>query len=311
MSDSLIAKKRLEESDKEKEKEKEKTNSKKKKVESNKNDEENDEEEESSSSDGQPRQSLFGNNEKGFTGGLFGDLDNPQKPTSLFDNSQKSTDLFGKPKEGTSLFGNTGGSLFGNNKSEEKTSGGLFSGALFDFSNINKKKEDEEEGDGDDNIGKSNSPKHEYNPENENNENKPDKDGYIKRYIKKVDNILLYDKLRNTYISKGEGFIIIETQEKEKENNKKERFAIILYRNSIGGIIFQGIVHDKINKCVSYEKKLKYICYFSFLIEQNDEKNKYTLGQAKIPFSSLDESNKFSEKYENTIKYIKNEIDDF
>ena len=320
MSDSLLGKKRCEESDKEKEKEK--TNTKKKKVESNKKDEEKDEEEESSSSDGQPRQSLFGNNEKGFTGGLFGDLDNPQKPTSLFDNSQKSTNLFDnpqkptslfdKPKEGTSLFGNTGGSLFGNNQSEEKTSGGLFSGALFDFSNINKKKEDEEEeGDGDDNIGKSNSPKHEYNPENENNENKPDKDGYIKRYIKKVDNILLYDKLRNTYISKGEGFIIIETQEKENENNKKERFAIILYRNSIGGIIFQGIVHDKINKCVSYEKKLKYICYFSFLIEQNDEKNKYTLGQAKIPFSSLDESNKFSEKYENTIKYIKNEIDDF
>ena len=296
MSDSLLGKKRLEESDKEKEK----TNTKKKKVESNKKDEEKDEEEESSSSDGQPRQSLFGNNEKGFTGGLFGDLDNPQKPTSLFgnpqkstnlfDNPQKPTSLFDKPKEGTSLFGNTGGSLFGNNQSKE---------------------DEEEEGDGDDNIGKSNSPKHEYNPENENNENKPDKDGYIKRYIKKVDNILLYDKLRNTYISKGEGFIIIETQEKENENNKKERFAIILYRNSIGGIIFQGIVHDKINKCVSYEKKLKYICYFSFLIEQNDEKNKYTLGQAKIPFSSLDESNKFSEKYENTIKYIKNEIDDF
>jgi len=35
---------------------------------------------------------------------------------------------------------------------------------LFDFSNINKKKEEEEE-EGDDNIGKSNSPKREYNPE--------------------------------------------------------------------------------------------------------------------------------------------------
>ena len=314
MSDSLLGKKRELEKEKVSNEENEKSNSKKKKIESNEKEISKDEEESSSSSsDEQPKQSLFGNNETGFKGGLFGDLDNPQKPTGLF---EKTKEEGTNPFKGQNLFSNTGGSLFGNIQTEQKTSGGLFSGELFDFSNINKKKDDEEgeDGEGDDNIGKSNSPKHEYNPENESNENKEDKDGYIKRYIKKVENILLYDKILKTYVSKGEGFIIIDTQEKVEENNKKERYARILYRNSIGAIIFQGIIHVELNKLVSYEKKLKYICYFSFLVKQDDEKdekNNLTLGQAKIPFTSLDESNKFSEKYQNTVKYLKYEIEDF
>ena len=210
---SLLGKKR--ESEKREElKEEVKKKSKKKE----KKNEEEEDDSSSSSSESQPRQSLFGKNEKGFKGGLFGDLDNPQQPTSLFD----------KPKEGTSLFGNTSGNLFGNISSETKPSSGLFSGGLFNFSQINKKKEDEGEGEGeaenegDDNIGKSNSPKHEYNPENE---NKEDKDGYIKRYIKKVDKVLLYDGLQKTFVSKGDGFLIIETQEVENEEKKKGKIC--------------------------------------------------------------------------------------
>lgn len=294
---TLLGKKRESEKRKDLEENEEKSSKKK-------NKKEKEDDSSSSSSESQPKQSLFGKNEKGFTGGLFGDLDNPQKQTSLFE----------KPQEGTSLFGNTGGSLFGNIQSESKSSGGLFSGGLFDFSQINKKKDEEGEGEGegegDDNIGKSNSPKHEYNPEDD-KDNKEDKDGYIKRYIKKVDNALLYDKLRKTFISKGEGFIIIETQEKENGGEKKQRFARILFRNSIGGIIFQGILHGQINKCIISEKKLKHICLFIFVVKQDDEKNNLSYAQAKIPFNTLEEVNKFSEKYNNTIKYIKNEIDEF
>lgn len=260
---------------------------------------EKDVEDSSSSSDDQPKQSLFGNNEKGFTGGLFGDLDNPQQPTSLFGNKE------GKPQE-SSLFGNTEGKLFGNLDLDKEKSSSLFGSGLFDFSKINKKKEEEEENEENDNIGKSNSPKHEYNPEID---NKEDKDGYIKRYIKKVDKALLYDKLKNTYISKGEGFIIIETQEKDEK--KKERYARILFRNTIGSIMFQGILNDQINKCIPYEKKLKHVCHFIFLVKDDDQNNPLSLAQAKVIFTSLDEITKFTEKYQNTIKYIKHEIDDF
>jgi len=264
--------------------------------------EEKDNDESSSSSPSQPKKSLFSNKETGFKGGLFGDLDNPKSaPTSLFGNST-----------GGSLFGNTGGSLFGNIESKPSNNS-LFSGGLFDFSKVNSKKEEEnnnEEGEGDDNIGKSNSPKHEYNPEKDENEKKEDEDGYRKRYAKKVDNASLYEKLKKTFVSRGEGFIIIETQEKENKDNKKERFARIVYRNLIGGIIFQGILHDKINKCVKLEKKLKHICHVIFLTkEENSEE--LSLAQAKIVFTTQEEIDTFYEKYNNTIKYIKNEIDDF
>ena len=259
-----------------------------------------------SSDDGQPIQSLFGKNEKGFTGGLFGNLDEPGKSTSLF----------GGQKEGTGLFSNTGGSLFGNlkNDKKEEKKGSLFGEGLFDFSNVNKKEEkdeNEEDNEGDDNIGKSNSPKHEYNPEKE-EENKTDKDNYIKRYAKKFDNVLFYEKKEkdNVYVSKGEGFLIIETQEKEKDS-KKERFARILYRNTIGGIIFQGLLNDQINKCITYEKKLKHICNFIFLVKESEESNKLSLGQAKAPFTTIEEINKFSDAYNNSIKYIRHEIDEF
>jgi len=323
----LLGKKRESEKLNNSEEEKESPIKKQKKSEVKKDDnlEKKDVDDSSESSDSQPKQTLFGNNEKGFTGGLFGDLDNPQKSTSLFEKKDEGTGLFSNT--GGSLFGNiktegglfgstkTEGSLFGNSKSESKPNegGGLFSGGLFDFSQINKPKDNDDneinkdEGEeGDDNIGKSNSPKREYNPE----ENKEDKDGFIKRYSKKVDNTLLYDKLQKTYISRGEGFIIIETQEKDN-NDKKERFARIIYRNTIGGIIFQGILHKDINKCIIYEKKLKHICHFIFLIKEEDEKNPLSLGQAKIPFTTIEEINKFSEAYNNTIKYIKNDIDDF
>ena len=258
---------------------------------------ESDSESESSSSN-KPHRSLFGANEKGFTGGLFGDLDNPTKPTNLFGDSKTG-----------SLFGNTGGSLFGDSKNkEEDNKNSLFGQGLFDFSNVNNKKENEDENneEGDDNIGKSNSPKHEYNPEEENE--KEESDGYIKRYAKKVDNTLLYDKENKKFVSKGEGFIVIETQENKED---KKRFARIVYRNLIGGIIFQGVLNDKVNKCHPYEKKLKHICHIFFLMKESDEKDNLVLAQAKILFISQEEINKFEKKYNDSIKYIKNEINEF
>ena len=277
-----------------------------------KKEEESDSDSDSSKSSN-PRKSLFGKNEKGFTGGLFGDLDNPNKPSGLFgDLNSKSL----------SLFGNTSGSLFGESKDkEEDNKNSLFGKGLFDFSSINNKKEEEDnnnnEEEGDDNIGRSNSPKHVYNPEEE-NEGVEESDGFIKRYAKKVDNTLIYDKEEKKFISRGEGFIVIETQENKED---KKRFARIVYRNLIGGIIFQGILNDKINKCHPYEKKLKQICHIIFLMKENKineenkedkkEKDNFVLAQAKILFASQDEINKFEKKYNDSIKYIKNEINNF
>jgi hypothetical protein len=46
-------------------------------------------------------------------------------------------------------------------------------------------------------------------------------------------------------------------------------------------------------------------------MKNGDEKSDLTLGQARIIFNTLDEINNFSKKYNDTIKYINNEIDEF
>ena len=288
--ESLLGKKR-EKTDKDSEEDSSKDPKNKKQKKSSESSDNSNSESSESEDDGQPKKSLFGENEKGFTGGLFGDLNNPEKQQpSLFGNT------------GESIFGNisSGGSLFGNLKGEQKKEGSLFSGNLFDFSKINKKEEDEEEGD--DNIGKSNSPKHEYNPEKEKeNDNK-------KKYVKKMNDVFLLDKNEKKYISRGEGFLSIESQEIEKDG-KKERFVILIYRNTIGGIIFEGVLDSKVNKFDSYEKKLKKVCHIFFLMKDKD--NVPSLAQAKIPFTSEEDVKEFEEKYKNAIKYLKNEVEDF
>ena len=261
---------------------------------------EGDDDNSSSFSEQKPKKYLSNKNEKSSTEKLFEELANPKLSLSLFPDSSCST-----------LFSNSR-SFFESSQNELKSNNSFkFTGSLFNFSNANKKKdeEDEKELEEKDKIGKSKSPKHELNPENDSH-NKEDKDEYIKRYNKKVDNVYLYDKLKKIFISRGEGYIVIETIEKENKDKKKERFARLVFRNTFGGILFQGIIHGQINKCITSEKKLKHICHFTFLI-QKEENKELTLAQVKIPFTTQDEINIFTDKYKNTVKYIKNEIDDF
>ena len=46
-------------------------------------------------------------------------------------------------------------------------------------------------------------------------------------------------------------------------------------------------------------------------MKENSEKEDLVLGQAKILFINQEEINKFQNKYNDSIKYIKNEIDNF
>lgn len=273
--------------------------------------------------DNVPKKSIFGDKaEVGFKPGLFGDLSKKSdKPVSLFSKPEgegglfsKGSSLFGGSlfskggdnKEGgtTSLFGNSdnkeGGSLFG------KTGGSLFSNNSGLFGNLGGDKKEEEGGDeeGDDQIGKSNSP-NPYNPEEKKEE---DKDKDIKKiFVKKVDNFYLYNKKENKYVSKGEGFISIETTDKGKN-----KFAFVMFRNNFGNLLCEGILNEKFNKFDSYEKKFKHISHFYFLTRTQDEKEKeeekkvkYESGNAKIPFIKQEDCKTFGEKYKEAIEFLK------
>ena len=284
----LLGKKR----DKEEEEEK-----KSKESESNK--------EESSEEDTKPVKSIFGSNpnkETGFKKGLFGDLSNPtSEPKSLFGNNN-SNSLFGN-NNSNSLFGsNNSNSLFGNNNSTS-----LFQNkSIFDFSNINKKNENEDNDDKNeddneenDNNGKSNSP-NPYNPENDTND-QVNKNGFKKIYVKRIDNFYLFEKSENKYISRGNGFVSIETSNKD---NKK--LAVIMFRNNIGSLICEGILNKKINKFDSYEKKFKHIGHCVFLrkvIKENNEED-IEFSQCKIPFLNENDVKQFGDKYKEAIEFI-------
>ncbi len=302
----LLGKKR----DKEEEEEK-----KSKESESNK--------EESSEEDTKPVKSIFGSNpnkETGFKKGLFGDLSNPtSEPKSLFGNNN-SNSLFGN-NNSNSLFGNNNSnSLFGNNNSNSlfgsNNSNSLFGNnnstslfqnkSIFDFSNINKKNENEDNDDKNeddneenDNNGKSNSP-NPYNPENDTND-QVNKNGFKKIYVKRIDNFYLFEKSENKYISRGNGFVSIETSNKD---NKK--LAVIMFRNNIGSLICEGILNKKINKFDSYEKKFKHIGHCVFLrkvIKENNEED-IEFSQCKIPFLNENDVKQFGDKYKEAIEFI-------
>lgn len=242
-----------------------------------KDEDDNNDSSSSSEDDGKPVKSLFGSNDSGFKGGLFGDLSKPlTQPQSLFGSG--------------SLF-NTKPTLFGNTELFSKDS------ALFNFKE--KKEESDEEEDENDNLGKSDSP-NPYNPEEDKDK---EKEGFKKIYVKKIDNFYMLEKKENEangkYISKGEGFVSIETHEE-----KDKRFACVVFRNNIGNLICEGVLNDKFNKFNSYEKKFKHVAHFFFLITKE---GKALSSNAKIPFAKEEDCKAFRDKYNEAISFLKKE----
>lgn len=320
--DKLLGKKRINQEEKN-EKEEEVEDSEEEDSENNKNVflYEESEEESSESEDSKPVQRLFGENESGFTKGLFDNKSDQKKE------SKKSSSLFGdKPlfdfpsktkdekqeNKSSSLFGDK--TLFdfsSNNKEEQKENKSSLFGSSSLFGNKEEKEEDKEEKEeeGDDNIGKSNSPKREYNPEIiDKKKNKDDNNKYVKRFVKKVEKVFLYDKEEKKYICKGEGFISIETMT-TKNDDKEKKDGIVVMRNTIGGLIFEGFLNEKINKFESKEIKGKFLAIFILLM--NDKNNNISMTYCKIPFNTKEDFEHFQKVYNETVKYLKLEIKEF
>ena len=322
--DKLLGKKRINQEEKN-EKEEDVEDSEEEDSESNKNVflYEESEEESSESEDSKPVQRLFGENESGFTKNLFDKSDQKKeakdegkKSSSLFDDkplfdfSSKTKDEK-KENKSSSLFGDKPLFDFSSNNKEEKkeNKSSLFCSSSL-FGNKEEKEEDKDkEEEGDDNIGKSNSPKREYNPEIIDKEkNKDDNNKYVKRYVKKVEKVYLYDKVEKKYISKGEGFISIETMTTKKDD-KERKDGIVVMRNTIGGLIFEGILNEKINKFESKNIKGKFLAIFAILL--NNKVNNFSLTFCKIPFNTKEDFEHFQKVYNETIKYLKLEIKEF
>ena len=165
-----------------------------------------------------------------------------EKKSSLFGeiNSSKKG-LFGKlsndeeiQKEKPKLFSDKGdNNLFGKSLFSDKP---LFSfsseSQLFKFDSLkpnegflfskqeNKKSDDEEDEGEDDELQGSNSP-NAYNPENLNTKSTSK---FTKMYVSHVENILVYNKEDNKFVSKGSGYLSIEYTDVD------QKVAFIVFR---------------------------------------------------------------------------------
>jgi hypothetical protein len=126
--------------------------------------------------------------------------------------------------------------------------------------------------------------------------------------VKKVEKVFLYDKVEKKYVCKGEGFISIETMT-TKNDDKEKKDGIVVMRNTIGGLIFEGFLNEKINKFESKEIKGKFLVIFVLLM--NDKENNISLTHCKIPFNTKEDFEHFQKVYNETIKYLKLEIKEF
>ena len=131
--------------------------------------------------------------------------------------------------------------------------------------------------------------------------------GDNKGFVKGIDNFYLYSKKENKYISKGEGFISIETTEKDGK-----KFAFVMFRNTFGNLIVQGILNKDFNKFDSYLKNFKHVAHFYFLMENEEESNGkeekkkvIVTGNAKVPFMNEKDCTDFGEKYKQAINFLK------
>jgi hypothetical protein len=180
---------------------------------------------------------------------------------------------FGKTESGGGFFSE--GSLF-NNPSLQKGSslftniGSQQTGFFSSLGQTNEGSDDEGgEGEGDEMFGKSNSPEA-FKP----TEAKPVNSDYERIYIKQIENFYTLSKEQNKFVSKGKGFVSLE------HHKEKKTIYQVLFRNSLGVLLFNGLISKNIKKPEKISNNFKNIASFA-AIDLNDEKK--SLKFIKIP----------------------------
>jgi hypothetical protein len=180
-----------------------------------------------------PKKTLFG--DAPTSKGIFGNLEEKKDDKSKLFQDKGASNHFA----GSSIFSGTGSSSLFNFNTTSSGSGSLFGGQkLFaDFSSLKKddssfftkstgaekeanKSDDEDGEEGDDVLQGSESP-NAYNPTLEKKDEKSD---FVKKFVRQIDNVLVYNKEENKFVSKGSGYISIEYTEVGKKS------AFIVFR---------------------------------------------------------------------------------
>lgn len=192
--------------------------------------------------------------------GLFGDLSAAVKP-GLFSN--------------TSLFSNAGSSLFKN--SSLFSDSNITKGASL-FSNLNNtstflKKDEEDSAEDEDKLFNRTDDPEAFKPKEK---VEPEESDYLREYLKQLDNIFIYSSENKKFVSKGNGYLSLEL-------HKTKKYAIFLFRNSMGTKIIEGSIHEKLKDIEKYTKNFKHVASIKYLSLGSKPEVKY----CKIPVSLI------------------------
>ena len=170
----------------------------------------------------------------------------------------------------------------------------------------------QEGGEGDNDLFQSDSP----NPYNAGDKQPvaAEKSVYTKKYNKEVESIYIFVKEDNKFVSKGKGFLSLESAEVD---GKKVAVVVFRYfkriyftfyiiyiicRNTMGSKIIEGFLNPGLKKFEKYVKNFKHVASFSFL--QKGKSGKLEIGHSKVPFAREDDLKAFETTYNDIITFL-------
>jgi len=206
--------------------------------------------------------------------------------------------------------------LFGNNATPSlftnltNTSSLFGSKPLFNFSSLgdntnkdffkgnSKKESDGEDGEGDDNdLFQPSSSPNAYNPTDDSNKGiVTEKSVYTKKYVKQIENLYVFHKEENKFVSKGTGFLSLEFADVDGK-----RVGVVVFRNTMGNKIIEGFLTTTLKAVEKYVKNFKHVIGFKYL---HKTKEKLELGKCKIPFPREDELKEFEKCFNEVIQLL-------
>ena len=125
-----------------------------------------------------------------------------------------------------------------------------------------------------------------------------DYSNYSKLYNTHINNLFLFNKKQQKFVSKGNGFFSVE---KNKDESTKQHQAVIVFRNQTGNKLVEGFLDKKFEKCDILNKNFNFVASFAFIMMNEGSPE---LGFIKIPFKNEQNAKELKEAFEKAISYL-------
>ena len=125
-----------------------------------------------------------------------------------------------------------------------------------------------------------------------------DYSNYSKLFNTHINNLFLFNKKEQKFVSKGNGFFSVE---KSKDENSKKHQAVIVFRNQTGNKLVEGFLDKKLEKFDILNKNFNFVVSFG-IIMMNEGKPE--LGFIKIPFKNEQSAKDLKEAFGKAISFL-------